>query len=39
MRVTVQGKLFVGYWELIPMELGADNSSDQDTATVIIELD
>ena len=34
MRVTVQAKLVVGYWELVPMESGADESSGQDTATV-----
>ena len=34
MRVTVREKLVVGYWELVPMESGADNSSEHDTATV-----
>ena len=33
MSVTVEAKLVVGYWELVPMEPGADNSSEQDTAT------
>ena len=28
MRVTVRVKLVVGYWELVPMESGDDNSSD-----------
>ena len=35
MRVIIQEKLVVGYWELVPMESGADNSSDYDTSTVI----
>ena len=33
MRVLVRGKLVVVFWELIPMELGANNSAYQDTAT------
>ena len=39
MRVIVEKKLVVGYWELVPMESGADNSSDQDTDTVTNELE
>ena len=39
MRVTVQAKLVVGYWELVPMEPGADNSPEHDTATVNKELE
>ena len=39
MRVTVQAKLVVGYWELFPIESGADNSSDQDIPTVTNELE
>ena len=39
MRVTVQAKLVVGYWYLVPMESGSDNSSDQDTSTVTKELE
>ena len=39
MRVTVGEELVVGYWELVPMELGSDNSSEQDTAIVIKELE
>ena len=39
MRVTVREKLFVVYQELVPMESGADNLSDQDTATVTKELE
>ena len=39
MRVTVRSKLVVGYWGLVPMESGADNSSEQDTATVTNELE
>ena len=34
MRVKFQMKLAVGFWELIPLELGADNSAEQNTATV-----
>ena len=34
MRVTVQEKSVVGYWELFPMESGYENSSEQDTDTV-----
>ena len=34
MRVTVQPKLVVGYWELVPMESGSGNSSDKYTDTV-----
>ena len=33
-KVIVKAKLFVGYWELIPMESGSELSSPQDTATV-----
>ena len=33
-KVIVQAKLVVGYWELIPMESGAEFSAPQDTATV-----
>ena len=39
MRVTVQAKLVVVYWELVPMESVSDNSSEQDTATVTKELE
>ena len=39
MRVTSRAKLVVGYWELVPMESGADNSSEQDTATVTKEVE
>ena len=39
MSVTVRTKLVVGYWELVHMELGSDNSSDQDKATVTKELE
>ena len=38
MRVTVQENLVVGYWELVPMVSGSDNSSEQNTATVTKEL-
>ena len=34
MRVKIRAKLVVGYWELIPMESGADNPAYQDTAIV-----
>ena len=37
--MEVQEKMVVGYWEFIPMELGADNSSEQDTVTVNKELE
>ena len=37
--MTVQAKLVVGYWELVLMEKGADNSSEQDTSTVTRELE
>ena len=39
MRFAVQAKLVLGYWELVPMESGADDSSYQDTATVTKELE
>ena len=39
MRMTIQVKLFVGYWELVPMESVSDNSSEQDTATVTKEFE
>ena len=39
MRVIVQAKLVVGYWESVPMESGSDNSSEQDTDTVTKELE
>ena len=39
MRVIVRARLVVGYWELIPMESGADNSAGQDTSTVTKELE
>ena len=39
MRMKVRAKLVVGYWELVPMELVSDNSSDQDTATVTKDLE
>ena len=32
-KVIVRAKLVVGYWELIPMESGAEFSAPQDTAT------
>ena len=38
-RVKVRSKLVVGYWRLIYLESGANNSVDQDTATVTKELD
>ena len=34
MRATVRAKLVVGYWGLVPMESGADNSSEQDIDAV-----
>ena len=37
MRVTVQEKLVVIFWELIPMESGYDNSAEKDTDKVIKE--
>ena len=39
MRVTVRAKLVVVYWELVPMESGADNSSKQDISTATKELE
>ena len=39
MRVTFQAKLVVGYWDLVPMESGANNSSEHDKATVTKELE
>ena len=33
-KVVVRAKLVVGYWELIPMESGAELLAPQDTATV-----
>ena len=39
MSVTVREKLVVGYWDLVRMESGADNSSEQDIATVTKELE
>ena len=33
-KVIVQAKFVVGYWELIPMESGAELLSLQDTTTV-----
>ena len=39
MRVTVQEKLVVGYWQLVPMESGADNSLEKDTSKVTKELE
>ena len=36
-NVIVQGKLVVGYWELIPMESGAKLLDLQDTDTVRVE--
>ena len=32
MGVTVQAKLVVGCWEVIPLESGADSSVEEDTA-------
>ena len=31
--------MVVGYWELVPVESGSDNSSEQETATVTKELE
>ena len=39
MRVTFRAKLVLGYWELVSMEPGADNSSEQVTAIVTKELE
>ena len=39
MKVTFREKLVVGYWELVPMESGSDNLSEQDTVTVTKELE
>ena len=39
MRVEIQAKLVLGYWKLVPMEPGADNSSEQDTSIVTKELE
>ena len=36
-KVIVQEKLVVGYWELIPMEPGAELLAPQDTSTVRVE--
>ena len=33
-KVIVRAKLVIGYWELIPIELGAEFLAPQDTATV-----
>ena len=33
-KVIFQAKFFVEYWDLIPMESGAEFSSPRDTATV-----
>ena len=33
-KVIVRAKLFVGYWDLIPMESGSELSALQETATV-----
>ena len=38
MRVTVRAKLVVGYLELVTMESGDDNSSEQDTSTATNDL-
>ena len=38
-RVTFPAKLLVGYWDLVPMESGADNSSEQGKATVTKKLE
>ena len=35
-KVIVRAKLVVGYWELIPMESGAELLAQQDTATVMV---
>ena len=37
--VRVRASLVVGYWELIPLESGADNSAEQDTYIVTKELE
>ena len=37
MRVTFGGKSVVGFWELVPMESGYDNSEEKDTYAVIKE--
>ena len=39
MRVKFQSQMVVGYWELVSMESGADNSSDKYTATVTKQLE
>ena len=39
MRVKVKAKLVVGYWEFTPMESGADNSAERETATVTKQLE
>ena len=39
MRVTVKEKLVVVYWELVPMESGYDDSSEQDTVTATKDLE
>ena len=36
-KVIVQGKLVVGYWELIPMGSGSGLLAPQDKATVRVE--
>ena len=37
MRVKVRAKLVVDFWEMIPIELGYDNSVQQHTSTVTKE--
>ena len=39
MRATVRETLVVGYWELVPMESGSENSSEQGIFTVTKDLD
>ena len=34
MRVTVRSKLVDMFWDFNPLELGADNSAEKDTARV-----
>ena len=39
MGAAVPENLVVGYWKLVPIESGADKSSEQETATVTKELE
>ena len=38
-RVKFKANLVLGYWELVSMESGSYNSSEQDTATVTKEVE